>query len=228
MGREQDGHVMLGGDPPQQVDDFVLAGDVEVRQRLVEEEKLRLADQGLGDQYPLLLSAREAAHPGVSEAHGADRLEHLVDPLAAACRRCGQTEAVPVQPEPHDVAGPQGKVGVDKDLLGHVADRPVAAGPRCAIDEDLAVGRLQQPQDHPQNGGLTGAVGPDQSGELARPDGEVDVMEDLPTRKPYADPIEGHHVGKCRFRAHRDSASVEVPWARALYRALTSACIQDW
>src|SRR5512137_1332318 len=56
------------GDPvirlqePQQVVEVVLHAGVEARRRLVEEQQLRLPYQCLGDEYPLLLPARQVAY----------------------------------------------------------------------------------------------------------------------------------------------------------------------
>ncbi len=45
------------GDPRQQSDDLLGAAQVEVRQRLVEQQQRRAADQRVRDQDPLLLAA---------------------------------------------------------------------------------------------------------------------------------------------------------------------------
>ena len=66
--------------------------------------------------------------PGVGEALGADGDEHLVDGGPALARREPDAEAVPVDPQCHEVAGPDGDIGVEQQLLGHVARRRAAAG----------------------------------------------------------------------------------------------------
>ena len=79
VGGEQHGDALLGGDPRQQRDDLLLASDVEVGERLVEEQQLRSADEGVGDEHPLLLAAGEVADALVGEARRVDRVKHLLD-----------------------------------------------------------------------------------------------------------------------------------------------------
>ena len=126
----------------------------------------RAADQRVRDQDPLLLAAGQVAHPLVGEPLGADRPQHLVDPLAAPARGQRDAEPVPVKAEADKVAGAQRQVGVQQDLLRHVADQPAAPG-RAARRSDRAGpahpdlagrGRLQ-PEDDPQQRGLPRAVG---------------------------------------------------------------------
>ena len=131
--RQQRVHVVRGDqhrdllfrrDSRQQIDDLLLAGDVEVRQRLVQEQQPRAADQRVGDQDPLLLTAGELADTRVRESLGVDRVEHLVD-LASGATRDGQREAepLPVDAEPDQVPGAQRHVRVQRDPLRHVADQ---------------------------------------------------------------------------------------------------------
>ncbi len=55
---------------------------VEVGERLVEQQQPRPADQRVGDQHPLLLAAGQVPDARVGEALGLDRRQHLVDELA--------------------------------------------------------------------------------------------------------------------------------------------------
>src|SRR5580658_2464288 len=78
VGREQDGHAMVGGDPVEQADDLLGAADVEVGQGLVEQQEAGPADERVRDEHPLLLAPRELADPGVGEVAGVDGFQHLV------------------------------------------------------------------------------------------------------------------------------------------------------
>ena len=100
--------------------------DVEVGERLVQQEQLGPADEGVGDQGPLLLASRELAHPGVGKGRAHRRLRASRRQLAPPARGQRDTETVPVDAEGHEVARPQGHVWVEDDLLGDVADGPVA------------------------------------------------------------------------------------------------------
>ena len=67
------------GQPREHRDDPLLAGDVQVGQRLVEQQQPRPADQGVRDHDPLLLAAGQLAHPRVGVPLRADG--------GRACRR---------------------------------------------------------------------------------------------------------------------------------------------
>ena len=73
-------------DPAEHADDLLLVADVEVGERLVEQQELRPADERLGDRDPLLLSAGQLGHAAARELAGADGGERAVDPRAARRR----------------------------------------------------------------------------------------------------------------------------------------------
>ncbi len=83
VGGDQNRDLLLGSDAPEQRHHLLGAAEVEVGQRLVEEQEAGPVDQGMGNQNPLLLTARELAHPGISEGARANRVEHLLDAAAA-------------------------------------------------------------------------------------------------------------------------------------------------
>jgi hypothetical protein len=101
---------------------------------ILEQQQPGPADQGVRDQHPLLLAAGQVADPLVAEQPGADGLQHLVDQVPAPARRQRDAEPVPVQAQPDQVPGAQRHVGVQQDLLRHVADRRGAAGAIRAVD----------------------------------------------------------------------------------------------
>ena len=136
---------------------------------------------------------------------------------------------LPVDPERHQVPGPQRHVRIEQDLLGDVADGPVPPARGAPSDEDLPGGRAFEAEDHPQQGGLAGAVGADQPGELPGPHAEADVVEDLRRRQRHADALdrqESHRrVAGCRSIT---GAGSRCRAATAFRMALTSASIHDW
>src|SRR4029077_2073095 len=79
---QQHGDLLLAGDPGEQGDDLLAAAQVEVGQRLIEQEQPGPADQCVGDQYPLLLAARQVPDPSVGEPVGVDGVQHLPHRLA--------------------------------------------------------------------------------------------------------------------------------------------------
>src|SRR5262249_18375301 len=103
---------------------------------------------------------------------------------AAARRAALPAEPLPWAARTRQYAGRHGHVGVELDLLRHVADEALARGPRLAADFGGARGRRQQPENHLEQGGLAGPVGPDQPGELAGADAEADVAQHVPAAQP--------------------------------------------
>ena len=191
---EQDGDLLGPGQPGQHRDDALLAGDVQVGQRLVEQQQLRPADQGVRDHDPLLLAAGQLADPGVRVALRADGGEHVADQLAAGPGRQADTELVAVQAEAHHVPDPQRHVRLDGQLLRHVPDRGVTGRAGVAVEQHRAAGDRLQAEDDPEQGGLARAVRPDEAGELAGADAERHVAEDLPAAEADADVLQPEQV----------------------------------
>ena len=78
----------------------------------------------------------------------------------------------------------------------------------------------------------------DEPDELAAPDGEADIPQDVPPAQPHADVVHGQHLGpallptvlaRCQRRlVHRHSLCVDWRLATAFSSAPVSASIQDW
>ena len=80
VGDEQHGHVELGLELQQELEDLRLDGDVERRGRLVGDEQVGLVGERHGDHHPLPLAARELMRIAGEPALG------VVDALCAAGR----------------------------------------------------------------------------------------------------------------------------------------------
>ena len=176
----------------------------------------------MGDQDPLLLAPREPPDPAVGELFGVDIVEHLLHQLTLLPRAPADAEPVAVEPERHQVAGPDRHVRVEGHLLGDIAQRSAVAGEWFPEEPNLPRAGSLESEDHPQQRRLAHPVGPDQPGELPFVHLERDVFEDGPTREGDPHLVEGEDGGV----AHR--CSVEVPWATAAWMAATSATIHDW
>ena len=122
---QEDGHLVVAGHPVEQRHDLLDALGVEIGQGLVEQEELRAADQGMGDQDPLLLPPREGPDAGVGKALGVDVTEHLVDQLTLGLGAPPEAVALRVETERDQVARPDRDVGVEQHLLGHIPERAV-------------------------------------------------------------------------------------------------------
>jgi hypothetical protein len=149
---------------------------VEVRERLVEQEARRLADDRPSHRHPLTLPAGELAGLPIQQVldaqHRCGLPDHLVD-LAPG-------PSTELEAEGHVLASRQ--MGIEHVVLedhGHVAilGRNVAHGPRA--DRDRPASDAFQPGDQPQRGGLATAGRPDQHQELAVGHLEVEITNGL-------------------------------------------------
>ena len=199
---EQHGDLLLAGQLAEHRDDLLLAAQVEVGERLVEQQQLGPGDQRVRDEHALLLAAGQLAHPGIGVPGRADVAEGPLDKFPALPRREGEAEPVPVKAERHHVAGAQRHVGVDDQLLRHVADAAlVLVVQRLAVDEHPAARRLEQAEDDAQQRGLARAVRADDPGEVALTKRERHVAEHLAAAEPHARRrrvAAGREVALCR------------------------------
>ncbi len=124
-------------EPPLQVAQLVAHLDaqleVQVGQRLVEQEQARLQDQGPSDGDALLLPARELGRVAIRHVRQIDELQHLADPAPdLRLPDLAQTQAE------RDVVEHR-QVGKQRVALEHETDVTAVRGP---VVEPLAVQRL--------------------------------------------------------------------------------------
>ena len=159
----------------------------EHRGRLVEDDDLRAAVEHLEDLHPLALADAEGLHELVGVEPEAVALGDLLD-LGAG----GVADAV-------QLLGAEGDVLQHGEVVGQhevLEDHPDALGDRVgggrerdlgAVDADRpVVGLLHAVQDLHQ-GGLAGAVLPDQGVDRPAADGDVDVVVGDDTGEPLPD-----------------------------------------
>ena len=189
------------------------------------------------DEDALQLAARKGADPGLGEAFGPDGRQHLVDDGLALPRREPETEPVAVDAEHHQVAGPQGDIGVEHQLLRDVAGRAAQSPPRGAGHGDPPAARPLQAEDDAQQRGLARTVGPDEPGELTRPYLEGDVVEDRAPPEDDAEVLDRENgpaaaargtTGRSGRDGRGHRCSVETLLVTAASIAFTSAVIQVW
>jgi hypothetical protein len=162
--------------------DLVGAAQVEVRERLVEQQQPRSSDQRVRDQDALLLAAGELADTCVGEAGGVDGVQHLLDERPPGPGGPRHPETVRVDAEPHEIARAQRNIRVEQELLRHVAHQAAPASVLAALDEHSSSARRLQAEDHSEQGRLARPVGSDQACELARRNLEVHPIEDRAAR----------------------------------------------
>ena len=147
---------------------------VQVGERLVEEEDLRLAHDGAADGHALALTAGQGAGLALQELLDAQEHRRLLDALLDL--RLG--ELAQLQTERHVVV--DGHVRIEGVVLEDHGDVPVFG--RDVVDHPVAdldgpLGNLFQAGDHPEGGGLPAPGRPDQDDELLVVDGETHVAD---------------------------------------------------
>ena len=149
---------------------------VQVGQRLVHQEGLRLADDGPAHRDPLPLAAGQRGRLALEVLLEAEHLGGLVDPaLDLILGRLPQLQAErQVLLDRH--------VRVERVVLEHHGDVPVLR--RQVVDHpvadlDRAAGDLLEPGDGPQRGGLAAPGGTDEYHELAVFDVKAQVVNGL-------------------------------------------------
>ena len=157
---------------------------VEVGQRLVHEEDLRLADDGAAHGDALALAAGERLRLAVEVRLEVEELGRLVDPLADLVLG----DAGDLQREAHVVG--DGHVRVERVVLEHHRDVAVLGGEVrdvAVADADGARRDVLEAGEHAQRGGLAAAGGADEDEELAVLDVEVERV-DGGDRRPRVEP----------------------------------------
>jgi hypothetical protein len=160
---------------------------VEVRQRLVEQEHLRIADDGAAHRDALALAAGKlAGKPFQIGAQSEDFGGALHPRVDLRFRRAAQPQRkAHVRRDRH--------VRIERVVLEHHGDvallgRQVVHHP--VADADFAGGDVLQSRDHAQQGGLAAAGRADQDDELAIANGNVDAMNDGRRAKGLADIVD--------------------------------------
>jgi hypothetical protein len=149
---------------------------VEVRQRLVHEEGLRIADDRAAHRDALALPAGEVGRLAVEVLGEVEDPRRLLDLALDLLLR----DLRELQREAHVVA--HGHVRIERVVLEDHRDVAVAGREvvdDAVADQQLALGDVLQPRDHPQRGRLPAARRADEDHELAVLDLEVHVLDGL-------------------------------------------------
>ncbi|CAM5560958.1 hypothetical protein SALBM311S_01302 [Streptomyces alboniger] len=155
-----------------------LVVQVEGEQRLVAQQDAGVGGQCLPDAHALAFTAGQQAERDVGVGGGPDRLQDFVHPAAYGTRTQPESEAVPVDPEAHQVAGAQHRLRGERGLLRYVADVPARLARRAPQDGQRAGGQLQPAQQGLHEAGLARPVRPEDGDELARLYVEFEVLPD--------------------------------------------------
>ena len=149
---------------------------VEVRQRLVEEENVDVADQRPPDRDALALAARKLRRAAAKQRLDLQELRRPLDPagdLVLRHPRHAEAEGeVPLRRHPR----------IERVGLEDHADAAVLRllpGDVLAVDPDLAAGDVEQAGDGVEQRRLPAARRPEQDDEFARRDVEIEIPQDL-------------------------------------------------
>ena len=153
--------------------DLAASDRVESRGRFVEDDEVGIVDEGLREPDAALHALGELAHgarPRVAEADHLDELLRALLPVTGV-------EREEVAEEIERLA--RAEIAVEVALLGQVADARLGlhVARRFAEDGDLALGRVEQAEQHLDGRGFAGTVRPEQPEHLAAAHLEVDVVD---------------------------------------------------
>src|SRR6187401_2987744 len=175
VARKQHGEAAVTGQGLNEVEELGHAGRVDGRRRLVEDEDLRILDEGIGDAEPL----EHAPRVGIGGMVGRVRQAHLLEELDDPRRRLRRVEAVQARRVVEVLAA--GEPAVKSDAVRQVADPTLhlerVARRVEADDARLAVARLREAQEHEDRRRLARPVRPEESVDLARADAEGQVVD---------------------------------------------------
>ena len=139
---------------------------------LVEQQQLRVTQKRSGDAEPLPHPVRVAPDTILAAIAQLDDVEHLLD---ARARNATVEIAEQVQ------VAAAGQIRIEAralDETGHPVQSTRSVDQRVAAEETRpAVGRPDQPEQHPQRGRLAGAVRAEVAEDVASVDRQVDVVD---------------------------------------------------
>jgi hypothetical protein len=147
---------------------------IEVRQRLVQQERLRLANDRASHRNPLPLAAGQLRRPALEQVLEA---EELCDVRDTACD-LGLRGAARLQPVAHVLTHRHVRVqGVGLEDHGDVAAPGSEVGHVAVADPDLPARHVLEAGDHPQQGRLSAPRRTDEHEKLAVGDLQRDVVD---------------------------------------------------
>ncbi len=193
-------------------------GRIEVRRGLVEDHQRRIDRQGHGQRQFLPHSGRHGRH-GARQLQAKSLRGQFDRPRAAAVASHGSKEVDHVA-SPHRAKQPR-LAGQIRNAAMHLAGPAIAVEP---VDRRLAGRGSQEPHHQPQQRGLAGPVGPQQSDDFAL----LDVKRKRVERGERAVPL-GERAGfdEVRQRDHRSERAADEPAAFIVSRRQGSLASDD-
>ena len=191
---------------------------VEARGRLVDQQQLRVLDQGAGDADALALAAGEAVGALVDvlgEADPVEQAQRLGDVVLGVHAQDAAQRAGVAEPAGQHVVHhrePLDQVELLEDHADVAALQPHLGIGELeqvdAVEHDLAAGRLDQPVDAADQRRLAGAARADDGEEVIGPEREAHPLQDL------APGVAGAQVLHLQDGLHRPAAYLPPPASR--------------
>ncbi|MNY09290.1 hypothetical protein D3C86_1422000 [compost metagenome] len=104
MGDHQERHIFFGNQLVDEIENFILRGDVERRAGLIRDEELRLMQQRKPDQHALAHAARKLGRIGIHDPLGIGKLHAAQNRRDASTALClGRVDAVTLVGKAHDI-----------------------------------------------------------------------------------------------------------------------------
>ena len=211
MAAEQDRHA-VASELRQHRPDLAGAGGIETAGGLVEQQQSGRPQQRRGDPEALAHPGRVPAHPVAGPGGQPDLFEKLVEPSGAGggvgggVGGGGGSGVAPIELGQQLEVRPPRQVRVEGRVLneaGHAIERHLIVPVDWAVQElDPASVRPHQPEEHPQERGLAGAIGTEKAAQLALGKLEVDAIH----RARRAKPLHQAADTDCRHPAHYKQA----------------------
>ena len=188
---------------------------IQVRQRLVEQEHLRIPDHRASQRHPLPLPPGQLARLSLEHPGETERLRDALDPLGDGAGRRSP------HPEPEGEVLPHRHVGIERVALKHHRDVALLRrqpGHVELADQHPACGGGLQPGDHPERGALAASRGSHQDHELAV--GDFDVESPRGHVPVGIGLLHTHQSHRCH--GYPFTAPAVSPWTIRRWKARTS------
>ena len=196
--------------------DLIAKFRVEIRQRLVEQERLRLPHQRATHGDPLALAARELAGLAVEELVDLQQFSRFTHPSVdlGAWRPSLPKSVCQVAVDRH--------VRIERIVLEHHRDVALTGGQAVdhrAADPDLARGRLVEPGQQAQGGALPAPRRADEDEELPVRHGQVETVE-----RDHATRVTSRDITELYFRQRNSFLDVEAAIGQPFSPVLATDC----
>jgi hypothetical protein len=169
----------VGGETLEQVAYPQHAIGIEAVDRFVEDQHRRIPEQRGGNTQPLAHAEGEPAGPPVRDRLQTHLAQHLVNP--------GVGDSMCLRQRPQVIPGCSSFVdGAGFEQGPDLGQRIAMVAVRPAVDGHAAAGGPVQADDHPHGGRLPSPVGAQESRDLARLDGEGQLVDRDLVAEPFA------------------------------------------